>query len=607
MGFTEELKVLLVGNATSAIGAFRETGSASEALQSKTTITGQVMQKLGLQGVETGTLLKTAMVGGAVVAGAALAKFAIDGVQHFADATGAVRQFQRTLGGTAEDSSKLAAATQRMGIDADTATSAFGKLAKNIGEGKDTLAQWGVEIARNRDGSVNMSATLENISEKYKSIEDPAKRAAFASENFGKGFQGINALLGQGKDNLQQFYDIAKQDHQIFSQDQLDQGLKYNRSLHDLQTAFQGLSIEIGAAALPLIKGFADVLTTTVHIMDGVGNAMGGVKISAIAMGAAVGGMVAGPWGAAAGAAFGLVGALGEMHTGIEINTQAIQRMGNAGWDESIRKMRDAGLTAEAFKKVLQDSPQSAQAFIDALDRAGVNTKKYRDELDHQIAGTQKAKQATQDYTDAVDNSTGATKEATKATLDLTKALDSAIQSTEDAADKDLALANSRNTVVKSVGDYAKAEKEAADAGGQNAEKNQALTDQLLQTESAILGTASAARAAAAEHEKQAEAVAGVNDATKQAAAGDAAYRVELDGLRAGLAPDSPLYQYLTGLINNLDNAARARQITLDTSGLEDGVAKVHRLLGELPDRIRIQVGVDALATAGTLGQIQIT
>jgi hypothetical protein len=173
----------------------------------------------------------------------ALAAFAVQGVQKFADLTSTVRAFQRATGATAEDSSRLAAATQRMGIDAGTAQTAFGQLSKRIGEHKDTLAQWGVEIAKNKDGTVDLAGTLGNISDKYVSLTDVTQRQAFATENFGKGAQSINALLGQGKDNLKAFYDVATQSHQIFSQDDLNKGLQFSRSMADLKTQIQGVQL----------------------------------------------------------------------------------------------------------------------------------------------------------------------------------------------------------------------------------------------------------------------------------------------------------------------------------------------------------------------------
>ncbi len=382
---TERLETLLVGNATGLVKSFAEGGSASEAFAAKNTTSGRVMQQLGLQGLTTGEMLSKGLKVGTAVAGIAIAKMAFDGVQHFADLTGTVRGFQRVTGATAEDSSRLAAATARMGIDAGTAQTAFGQLTKRIGEGKDTLGQWGVEIVRNRDGSVNFARTLENISEKYSSLTDATQRQAFATENFGKGAQSINALLGQGKENLQQFYEVADRHHQIFSQDDLDKGLQYSRSLKDLQTAFQGVELEVGGAVMPLLTAFAGILTTTIEVLDSVGQAMGGVNLSAVAMGAGIGFLVGGPWGALAGGAIGLASALGIFGDQVDDNTQSVQSF--AGALENANGKLDEN-TFKAARALLEERHQmddlaaASLSLGTTLDSTTHTTKNQRDALE---------------------------------------------------------------------------------------------------------------------------------------------------------------------------------------------------------------------------------
>lgn len=409
---TERIETLLVGNATGLVNTFREGGTAADAFATQTTgRAGAAMERLGLQGLTTGDMIQKGLVVGAGVGAIAVGKMAFDGIQKFADLTGAVRGFQRITGASAEDASRLAAATARMGIDAGTAQSAFGQLTKRIGEHKDTLAQWGVEIARNKDGSVNFSETLGNISDKYRSLTDATQQQAFATENFGKGAQSINSLLGQGKDNLQAFYDIASRQHQVFSQDDLDKGLQYSRSLKDLQTAFQGIELELGGALLPLITTFAHALQFGVEALDAVGNAIGGVNLSAIALGAGIGALIAGPWGALAGGAIGLASALGIFgdstdSTSRQVNdfADALERA-NGKLDETVTKSARSLLEQ---RHQLDDLGRSGVALADVLDGVNGSSRSNVTALRDMASATQDFIERTQGSKEAISEHNGA-------------------------------------------------------------------------------------------------------------------------------------------------------------------------------------------------------
>ncbi len=375
--FVERLQLLIEGNASGAVKALTETGAATEELSLKQKVAQSATQKLGLQGVESGQLLQGAMVAGAAVGGAALAKFAFDGVQHFADATAAARGFQRVLGGTAEDSSKLSAATQRMGIDAQTAQTAFGQLAKRIGEGTDTLGQWGVQIAKDSQGHVDFAATLANISQKYTEIQDPAQRAAFASENFGKGFQSINALLGQGKKNIQDFYAVASEHHEVFSQDDLNKGLQYNRAMTDVTTAFQGLELEIGKELLPTLTTLAHTLE---HIIE-IGDKVKGVFGSSSPLG-----IVTSPFENLQNAATHAADAVGLGGDQADKSAGKHKNLANAA-DASKGALKDAATAAKDDAAALADMQKATEDATQAiLDQTTAVEAQFNTELKHEEA-----------------------------------------------------------------------------------------------------------------------------------------------------------------------------------------------------------------------------
>lgn len=441
MALIERIETLLVGNATGLVNSFKEGGTAAEGLQGKTTTAGKAMEALGLKGKTTGDMLSTGLKVGAAAGGLALAKFALDGVQHFSDMTATVRGFQRVIGGSAEDSSRLAAATQRMGIDAGTAQTAFGQLAKKIGENKDTLRQWGVEIARNKDGSVNFAKTLENISDKYVSIKDPAQRAAFASEQFGKGFMSINSLLGQGSENLQKFYDIAAAHHQIFSQDDLQKGLDFSRAMKDLQSAISGVGLELGRGLIPLLTGAATEMTTLVEVLDEFAGSGEGAALAVTALATGIAAAFGGPvWATAVAAITAVTIALGDNAAAAKVTADAEKKLGdeldlvskkNAAkvFDDYVAKaakfvpaVDSAAGRLKIFRGVSEESAAAGQKLIDSWNAQGIATGAYSKALadviakDKEKAANSAASKAANDaLTGSTNQSTGAIKLQTAA------------------------------------------------------------------------------------------------------------------------------------------------------------------------------------------------
>lgn len=447
---TERLQLLITSTGSQAAKGIREVGDETGPAGQKVGLLQGVLQKLGLEGQTAGQIVGKGLALGAAAGGVALAGLAVSGIQKFVDLTAQVRTYQRYLGGTAEDASRVAAAVRMVGLDAGAAQSGFGQLAKRIGEGKDTLAEWNVEVVRNKDGTVNMSKTLLEVGDRYRQIADPAQRAAFLTENFGKSGQNLAPLFSKSREELQHFYDTAAQHHEIFSQDQLDKGREYQLKIRELEQAFEGLAVEIGGAVLPIVGTLTDVLTTVIGVLDDVGNALGGVNIASVGAGAAIGAMVAGPWGALAGAGIGLISALSgasESFTDVGKAAQdASAKMDNlnaskaaaefqkvaAHADEAGKIMHISALTAvNYFKKIADESPANAAKIIEGLKGQGVATGEYEAVLRKVVkAHTDEKAQAdaTKAANDALAGSTREGKNAidayTQALQDQAKAID---------------------------------------------------------------------------------------------------------------------------------------------------------------------------------------
>ena len=173
---THKVVVDLIAKASG--NGFKDAAKDAQNLESKVSSSGAattgVMAKIGANGKAMGF----AVAAGALAGGVALAKFASTSVDAFVSTTDAVRGFQRVAGGTAEDSSKLVFALKRVGVAPEIAARAFGMLSAKIGSGKVDLAQYGVQVKKNADGSVNMSDAVLQLAGALGKMNANARNAA---------------------------------------------------------------------------------------------------------------------------------------------------------------------------------------------------------------------------------------------------------------------------------------------------------------------------------------------------------------------------------------------------------------------------------------------
>lgn len=260
------------------------------------------LDKVGGSAISSGGLLTTAVAGGALVAGAALAKFALDGVGALVDLAGEVRTFSRATGLSAEESSRWVSILDDMGISADVGAGSIFKLAKNTADGGAKMRDYGVEVARAKDGSTDLHGTLLNVADAYTSTHDPSKRAELLMAAFGKSGAALIPILEKGRAGIEEMFGAVKRG-EVLSQKQLDDTRRFELAVDDVQDSLRTLQMEGGQALLPFITTVAEASTKTLDFLDSATQRAGGVRgvFEKVAAGAApLAGLVT-LWGKATG------------------------------------------------------------------------------------------------------------------------------------------------------------------------------------------------------------------------------------------------------------------------------------------------------------------
>lgn len=273
---TEKLQLIIESKTQDAVKGIKDTATAADGLHGSTSKLDGALGKLGLSGKVSGDQLKGAMVAGAAGAGAAIAGFAIKGIQDFTDLGQSVLRFQRVAGTTAEESSKWVALLDDYQVSAEAGATALAKMAKAAEASPEKFREFGVEIAKNVDGSTNLEQTLLNAADAYKSTEDPAKRAALGAALFGKSYQDLVPILEKGSAEIRTSFESTSKG-QILSQDQLQKSEDFRLAMDELNDSVGDLERGLGEGLLPGVTNVVREMSAGVATIDRWTESLGGI------------------------------------------------------------------------------------------------------------------------------------------------------------------------------------------------------------------------------------------------------------------------------------------------------------------------------------------
>lgn len=462
--------------AKSAKGVDDAAGSASKGLNEKLGgaiqgIAGKVpgLNKLIGPDMATAAQIGTgALIAGAPIAAAAIAKFVGDSVSKYAQLAETVASVAESSGLKAQDASRWVEVAEDLGIGADKFEGSIGKLNKALGSNNPLLEQYGIKTVFAKDGTVDMNATLLDAIGKINAVQDPTKKAALASAAFGKSWADAAELIGMSTGDIT---DRLKgvSNAKVLNKDDIASAREYRDALDALKDRFDDIQLTVGKAVVPALVDMADKLDQIASLGDKIG------KLDPFQW------LDGGSIGLAAdlakrGAQQIFLGPIGMAKNAFDLGRGVINKFRGSANDDlsAVEQQTDqAAAAVEGYTKAWQTNSGALDGSADAMAR--------------QTAANEAVAQAARDATDAFNGQQDAlagTRDAILASIDADFGLAAATRdSTAAATAYAAAAASSKTTSDDLAAALEKASKAALDQATAAVEAEGANTSQEVKTQ----------------------------------------------------------------------------------------------------------------------------
>lgn len=195
--------------------------------------------------------VKTGMAAVAAVAG--VITYAMGSVvKEIASLGDEIDETSEKLGMNAEAYQELAYAVEQTGGTAGNLQMAVKTLSKAMDDaatggkaGLELFSRLGLEY-KNADGSLRpFEDVLGEVADRFSEMEDPQRKAALATELFGRSGMDMIPLLNQGSDGIEALKQRARDLGIVMGGDTVKQAGRFNDKLNDVSKAATGLKIRL--------------------------------------------------------------------------------------------------------------------------------------------------------------------------------------------------------------------------------------------------------------------------------------------------------------------------------------------------------------------------
>lgn len=202
----------------------------------------------------------------------AVASAAFEAVSKFEDLGLAVGDFADKTGQSTQESSRWVEVAKDMGIDVGSLEGVLGKMNKQLDPAK--WAAYGIEIARAKDGTVDVNATFLNAIDHLHGVADATERAKEGAKLFGKGWATVSELVSEGADKLRgRLQDVA--DVKILSPQDVKDARSFRDAMDQLHDIGEELVLTFGKALLPAMTSLAKTIGEFKGPIEKTGEALG--------------------------------------------------------------------------------------------------------------------------------------------------------------------------------------------------------------------------------------------------------------------------------------------------------------------------------------------
>lgn len=167
----------------------------------------------------------------------------VDSLDHLND-------LSKTTGIAVEQLSGLSLAAKQSGGDLDSIASAINKLSVNIGKDSEKFKALGITAK-------DPLEAFKQLSDVFKSIEDPQKRAALAAEALGKSWQGAAPLLAEGGKAIGQMVEKGTRLSGV-TKKMAEDSDKFNDRLAEMGVYVSGLTVTLGSRLLKTLDSVGE-------------------------------------------------------------------------------------------------------------------------------------------------------------------------------------------------------------------------------------------------------------------------------------------------------------------------------------------------------------
>lgn len=211
--------------------------------------------------------LKTGLAG---LAGALSIGAIAGAVKQYADFADNMGKAAARAGVLTEEFSRLSFAAKLSDVDTQTLSRGLRVLGNDAAAGGDKLRALGIDLTDASGRAKTSDQLFREVADRIAGIEDPARKAAVATQLFGDriGPQLI-PLLNAGSAGLRDMGDEAERFGQVVDDEAAVAAAQFNDNLTRLKSAAQGLQFELGNRLIPTLTRLTNEFLVGMKHADG--------------------------------------------------------------------------------------------------------------------------------------------------------------------------------------------------------------------------------------------------------------------------------------------------------------------------------------------------